>query len=1079
VNEDLAATAIWGSQQLNLFNGARYDGVFAIWYGKGPGVDRSGDVLKHGNSAGTSKNGGVLAIAGDDHGAQSSTLAHQSEFNFLAAGIPVLVPANVQEYLDFGLFGFALSRYAGLWISFKAVTETVESSASVEIHPDRLRFVTPADFSLPAGGLNLRWPDDVMAQERRLYQEKIPAALAFARANPCDRLIVDGGSSPRIGLIAAGKAYLDLRQALEDLGIDEATAARLGLRLYKVGMSWPLEPVGIGKFAEGLDEILVVEEKRTLIETQIKDQLYNWPADRRPRIIGKTDDRGQPLLPSEGELSPTLVAEVLAARLKSQPGFEMLAERLARIEARERALAVQQANIIRTPYFCSGCPHNTSTRVPEGSRALAGIGCHFMAQWMNRRTATFTQMGGEGTPWIGQAPFTNEKHVFANIGDGTYYHSGLLAIRAAVAANVNITYKILFNDAVAMTGGQPVEGHLNVPEITRQVAAEGVKRVIVVTDEPEKYPANAEFALGVRVRPREELDAVQKELRDIPGVTVLVYDQTCAAEKRRRRKRGTFPDPARRVFINEAVCEGCGDCSSTSNCLSVEPAETEFGRKRHINQSSCNKDFSCLKGFCPSFVTVEGGSLRKASAGRSPVEGDYFAALPMPAVAALDKPYNILVAGVGGTGVITIGALLGMAAHIEGRGVSTLDMTGLAQKGGAVFSHIRLAPAPENLNAVRIGSGGADVLIGCDLVVTGSAKALHTVTRGGTRVVANSHFTPTADFTLNPDTPLQQDAVKEVIHRAAGDNVTEFVEATQIATALMGDAIATNLFLLGHAFQRGLIPISLAAIEAAIELNQVAVESNKRTFAWGRLYAHDPKTVEAAIRPATWLDAARTAKSLEEIIEHRAKELTAYQNAAYAKRYRDLVGRVEAAERERGKGMTGLTAAVAKYAYKLMACKDEYEVARLYTDGRFLERLKAEFAGDYRLTFHLAPPLFARRDAATGELQKRPYGPWVFSAFKLLTKLRGLRGSPFDIFGYAAERREERQLVADYFALADELAAKLTPENHAIAVSLAEIPEQIRGYGHIKARSLKAAKTREAELLALFRKPPVTASAAE
>jgi len=1082
VNEDLAATAVWGTQQVNLFKGAKVDGVFSIWYGKGPGVDRCGDVFKHGNAAGSSQHGGVLVIAGDDHAAQSSTLAHQSDHNFIAAMMPVLNPASVQEYLDYGLIGFAMSRYSGCWVAFKAITETVESSASVSIDPTRLQLVLPTDFEMPPGGLNIRWPEDRIGQEWRLQQYKVYAALAFARANKLDRIVLDS-PKPRFGIITTGKSYLDVCQALEDLGIDDRLAAEIGLRVYKVGMVWPLEREGARHFAEGLEEVLVVEEKRAVIENQLKEQLYNWREDVRPRVIGKFNEAHDWILPSAGELSPSTIAKVIAARIGRFHKSPKMLERVAFIEAKERALSGEPPKIVRTPYFCSGCPHNTSTRVPEGSRAMAGIGCHFMALWMNRETETFTQMGGEGVPWIGQAPFTDETHIFANLGDGTYYHSGLMAIRAAVASKVNITYKILFNDAVAMTGGQPVEGQLTVPEISQQVYGEGVKRIVVVTDEPDKYPLGTEFAAGVTIRHRDELDAVQRELRDVPGCTVLIYDQTCAAEKRRRRKRGTFPDPAKRAFINEAVCEGCGDCSVKSNCLSVEPRETEYGRKRQINQSSCNKDFSCVNGFCPSFVTVHGGSLRKAPRAKGKAAAaDPFAGLPVPEMPALEAPYSILVTGVGGTGVVTIGALLGMAAHLENKGVSVLDMTGLAQKGGAVMSHVRIAPTPEDIKAVRIAAGGAGVLIGCDMVVAGSPEALNRVANGGTRALVNVHETPTADFTLNPDASYHSAAVKAAIRRAAGDNLSEFIEATDIATLLMGDAIATNLFMLGYAVQRGLIPVSLEALLRAIELNDVAVESSIRTFNWGRLYAHDPKAVEAVLRPlkATAPPVAKIAESLEEIVALRVEQLTRYQDAAYAGRYAELVARVAAAERDKAKGRDGLARAVARYAFKLMAYKDEYEVARLYTDGRFLRALHAQFDGDFKLQFHLAPPLLAERDPVSGHLKKRAFGPWMLRAFGVLAKFKRLRGTRFDIFGRTAERQMERQLIVDYFALVEELIGKLDQQNHALALQLAEIPEHIRGYGHVKDRHLKEAKAREAKLLATFRAPETAkASAAE
>ncbi len=1077
VNEDLAATAVWGSQQTGLFPDATVDGVFAIWYGKGPGVDRCGDVFKHANFAGTAKHGGVLALAGDDHGAKSSTLPHQSEHAFIAAMIPVLNPAGVQEILDYGLYGFAMSRYSGCWIGFKAITETVESSASVDVDPGRVDIVLPEDFEMPPGGLNIRWPDPWLEQEERLMRYKLYAAIAFARANRLDRVAL-GGRRRRLGIVTTGKSYLDVRQALDDLGIDEAAAEEIGIAVYKVAMTWPLEPEGIRRFAEGLDEILVVEEKRALIENQLKEQLYNWHADKRPRVIGKFDESGEWILPSTGELTPARIARVIAGRIARFHTSETIAERLAFLERKERALAAEAPAFKRIPYFCSGCPHNTSTRVPEGSRAVAGIGCHFMALWMDRSTSTFTHMGGEGATWIGQAPFMETRHIFANLGDGTYFHSGLLAIRAAVAAKVNITYKILYNDAVAMTGGQPVDGSLTVPEIACQVHAEGVRRIAVVSDDPRKYPVGTEFPADVTFHHRDELDRVQRDLREWPGVSVLIYDQTCAAEKRRRRKRGLYPDPPKRVFINERICEGCGDCSVQSNCLSVVPVETEFGRKREIDQSTCNKDYSCLKGFCPSFVTVHGGRLRAQR--RAADTGQAFAEPPMPELPGIGRePYNILVTGVGGTGVVTVGALLGMAAHIEGRGVTVLDMTGLAQKGGAVISHLRIAESPDDLHAVRIAAGEADAMIGCDLVVAASFEALAKVRAGRTRAVVNVHETVTGDFTRNPDLEFPGAALVDVIRTEVGRDAADFLEGTALATALMGDSIATNLFMLGYAFQKGLIPLSRDSIMAAIELNGVAVEANQRAFLWGRRAAVDLAAVEKVAALGEVPEERRLSRSLDELVERRVADLAAYQNAAYAARYRALVERVREAERTRAKGLDGLTEAVAKYAYKLMAYKDEYEVARLHSDPEFRRTLAQRFEGDYRLRFHLAPPLLSPRDPETGQLLKREYGPWILPVFRLLARLKFLRGTPFDPFGRTAERRRERRLIEEYERTIDDIIGTLDHDNHALAVQIAELPEHIRGFGHVKERHLAEVEARRAELLAAYRRPADTRSAAE
>ncbi|MGC2198569.1 MAG: indolepyruvate ferredoxin oxidoreductase family protein [Stellaceae bacterium] len=1078
INEELGATAVWGSQQIGLFPGAIYDGVFAMWYGKGPGVDRSGDALKHGNAAGSAPHGGVLLLAGDDHTCKSSTLPHQSEYAFMDACIPVLNPSGVQEILDLGLYGWAMSRYSGCWIAFKTIAETVDSSASVEIGPERIQITLPDDFEMPPGGLNIRWPDQPLEQEYRLHKYKLYAALAFARANRLDRIVIDS-PRPRFGIVTTGKSYLDVRQALDDLGIDDKHAAEIGFRLYKVAMSWPLEREGIRHFAEGLEEILVIEEKRAVIENQFKEQLYNWREDVRPRIIGKFDENRNWILPSNGELTPAQIARVIAQRIARFHTSPRIAERLSFLEAKERQLGGNVVPFSRTPYFCSGCPHNTSTKVPEGSRALAGIGCHYLAQFMDRSTATFTQMGGEGVPWIGQAPFTETQHVFANLGDGTYTHSGILAIRAAVAAQVNITYKLLFNDAVAMTGGQPIDGGLTVPMLTRQLAAEGVRRIAVVTDEPEKYPAGVDFAPGVKVRRRDDLDAVQRELREITGVTAIVYDQTCAAEKRRRRKRGRFPDPAKRVVINDLVCEGCGDCSKTSNCLSVVPIETEYGRKRAIDQSSCNKDFSCVEGFCPSFVTVHGGKLRQ----RPPADlgEENLPPLPEPAHPALDEPYGILVTGIGGTGVVTIGALLGMAAHLEHKGCTVLDMTGLAQKGGAVYSHIRIASSPSEIHAVRIAAGGARLLLGCDLVVSGSADALSKLRPSYSRAIVNMHETITGDFTRNPDLKLPSRDFTGSIAAAAGEDGTEFLDATRIATGLLGDSIATNLFMLGYAYQRGAVPVSAEAIDRAIALNGVAVDFNQRAFRWGRRAAVDLALVAARAMPAAAVpESHRISETLDEVIERRVAFLTEYQNAAYAARYRAIVGRVRSAETANLAGSTVLTDTVARALFKLMAYKDEYEVARLYTDTDFLKRVAERFEGEYRLNFHLAPPHFAERDPQSGHFRKSAYGPWMLSVFRVLAKLRRLRGTPLDIFAVSEERRIDRQLIAEYEARIEEILADLSPANHKTAIELAALPLEIRGFGHVKQANIEHVKAKEAVLLSRFRSPAVTpAMAAE
>ena len=1075
VNEDMAATALWGTQQVGLFPGAKHDGVFAIWYGKGPGVDRTMDVFKHANNAGTARHGGVLALAGDDHVCASSTTAHQSEFDFVSAAMPVLNPAGVQEFLDFGLHGWGLSRYAGLWVGFICIAETVDSSAIVSVDPHRVAIATPDDHALPEGGLNIRWPDTPLDQEERVLEHKLAAARAYGRANKLDRAVIDGPGR-RLGIVTTGKSYLDVRQALDDLGIDAGTARRLGLALYKVGMSWPLEPDGIRRFAGGLDEILVVEEKRGFIENQIKELLYNLPARERPLVVGKCDEAGRPLLRASGELDPGGVAETLAARLVRIGADEQTEARIARLRARwAGSAAAEPAAVERVPYFCSGCPHNSSTKVPEGSRALAGIGCHYMAQWMDRETATFTHMGGEGASWIGQAPFTETGHVFQNIGDGTYFHSGILAIRAAVAAGVTMTYKILYNDAVAMTGGQPMDGPLSVQRVTRQIQAEGVGRIAVVTDQPQKYPFDGQFADGVTIHHRDELDGVQRELRTWEGVSAIVYDQMCATEKRRRRKRGLLEDPDWRVIINPDVCEGCGDCGVQSNCLSVLPLETEFGRKRTIDQSACNKDFSCLKGFCPSFVLVKGG--RRHARASSDASDRLIAALPEPRRPSCETPYGILLAGVGGTGIVTLGALLGTAARLEGKGATVLDKAGLAQKYGAVTSHVRIAARPDDLHAVRIAVGGARLLLGIDLVVAASREAVSRLDRSASHAVVNGGTSPTGDFTRSPDLAFHGDQLERVV--AAASAGIDVVDATRMATALIGDAVYTNLFLLGVAYQRGLVPLGADALERAIALNGVAVDANLRAFRWGRAAAHDRRAVAAAAAGSDTVRQEPAAPGLDALIERRTADLRAYQDVAYAARYRALVARVREAERARAPGRQELAWTVARAYHKLLAYKDEYEVARLFTDGRFRAQVEAQFEGPVGLRFSLAPPLFARRDADTGHPKKRIYGPWMLTAFRLLAAFKPLRGTALDPFGYTAERRQERALIGHYEATVEALVAGLESDNHGLAVEIAALPLAMRGFGHVKEANIACATEREAELLAAFRAPGAQASAAE
>jgi len=1050
LNEDLAATAVWGSQQVGLFPGARHDGVFGMWYGKGPGVDRSGDVFKHANAAGSARHGGVLAILGDDHGCKSSSLAHQSEHAMIDAMIPVLNPAGVQDVLDYGLYGYALSRFSGCWVGFKAISETMDSSAAVALDPDRVRIALPDDDTLPAGGLNIRWPDPPLEQEYRLHRYKLYAALAFARVNALDRMLLDSPRA-RLGIVTTGKSTLDVLQALEDLGLDAVEAKRAGLRVYKVAMSWPLEPEGIRRFARGLEEIIVVEEKRAIIENQLKEQLYNWQADARPWVTGKFDLDGEWLLPSAGELTPSRIARVIADRVSRYHESGGMRERLDLLARRERIPAAAGPVPKRMPHYCSGCPHNTSTQVPEGSRAIAGIGCHYMVMTMDRRTETFTQMGGEGVPWIGQAPFTETGHVFQNIGDGTYFHSGLLAIRAAVAAGVNITYKLLFNGAVAMTGGQPVDGSLSVPMAVRQLRAEGVPTVLVVTDEPERYREGELARIDAPVHHRRELPGLQQELAQTRGVSVLIYDQTCAAEKRRRRKRGLMPDPPKRAFIR------------VSNCLSIVPVETPYGRKRAIDQASCNKDFSCVEGFCPSFVTVHGGRLRRPAA---PETGPQAERLPEPQLPGIEGSYSILVAGIGGTGVVTVSNLLGMAAHLEHRGVTVLDQTGLAQKFGEVSSHVRMVPTPDEPIAMRIPAGGADLMLGCDIVVSASNDMLAGLDSEASAAVINTHEDMPATFIRDPDLEFPSESLRAMLRDAAAEGCAHFMDATRLATRLLGDSVYANLLLLGYAWQRGLVPVSAQALHRAIELNGIAVDENRAAFDWGRRAAVAPDEVEriAGGHSAGEEAAHSQPQSLEALLADRVRLLSDYQNARYAERFMRSVRAVREAETEVMGKPGALTETVVRNLSRLMSYKDEYEVARLYTDGRFRAALERQFEGDFTLEVHLAPPLLARIDPATGRPRKRAFGRWMLAVFRVLAPLRRLRGSVLDPFGYAAERRMERALIADYEARLERLLPLLSRDNHGTMVTLFSAASRIRGFGPVKAEAVEAVRAREAQL---------------
>lgn len=1057
VNEELAATACSGTQQINLQGQGAYDGVFSMWYGKGPGVDRIGDALRHANNFGTAEHGGMLALLGDDHACESSTTAHQSEYAMVDAMIPVLNPASVQEILDYGLYGFAMSRYTGGVVSYKCVHDTVEATASVEVSEDRTNIIIPTDFDMPADGLNIRAQDTFLEQEHRVHYFKTAAAQAFTRANKLDQLTINPASA-WLGVVTTGKSYLDVRQAFVELGIDDNTAQQLGIRVYKIAMSWPIEPEGVARFAHGLQSIVVVEEKRGLIEDQLRSLLY--ANSNAPQIEGKRDSSGQVLFPSTARLNATDIAIKLGARIVSKTANNAVSDKLTRLrEIMQAASARQAPAMIRTPYFCAGCPHNTGTLIPEGSVAKSGIGCHFMVQWMDRNTAGYTQMGGEGASWVGEAPFSNTKHIFQNIGDGTYYHSGLLAVRSAIASKVNVTFKILYNDAVAMTGGQPMDGPLTPLAIAQQVHAEGATRVTVVTDEPDKYPHNAPWPPDLKVHHRDNYDQVQREFREISGTSVIIYDQTCAAEKRRRRKRGEFPDPPKRLFINEDVCEGCGDCGVASNCVAVLPHDTPLGRKRRIDQSACNKDYSCVNGFCPSFVTIHGGSLRRKTQS-SHTGANWTTPLPEASWPALTSNCGIVLTGVGGTGVVTIGAIIGMAAHIARLGCSILDMMGLAQKGGSVTSHIIVAPSPEDITATHIAAGRANVILGCDIVTAAANPTLDRIQQGATKAIINTHQMMSGDFTRDRNAAFPKSELQSAISTVAGDEHCHFINATQLAEELLGNTIGANMLMLGFAWQCGVIPIPREAIEKAIALNGQAVDMNTQAFLWGRRAAFDRTAVETLATPAIVINTpekftARNTYKLKDILADRIERLTDYQNRRYAMRYKKLVEYIAEQEARITPGQTAIATNVAKNLYKLMAYKDEYEVARLTSNGSLQAAIAAQFEGEYRVHYNLAPPVFSRKDKVTGHLIKREYGPSIQKLFTLLTKFKSLRGTPVDIFSYSAERRTEKAMIKEYEALIRTIASDLSPTNHALAVEIVSLADQVRGFGHVKMKALE------------------------
>ena len=1062
VNEHMAATALWGTQQVHYNNDANYDGVYGFWYGKGPGLDQSLDAVRQANYHGTSKNGGVLVLAGDDPSMRSTVDAYHSELLFEDLLMPVLYPADIQEVFDLGLYGIAMSRFSGAWVGYKLLPETIETAASIRADYNHIKIAYP-EFEFPEDGVNSRSGDMWFNQELRLRRYKLPAAVAFARANKLNRISHDTPNS-RFGIAAMGKTWRDTLQALAELGIDDSMLKRLGIRILKVAMPFPVDVETYREFSAGLEEILVIEDKREQIENAIRRVCYDLPADQRPRLVGRHDESGRLLVDDVGDLNADKIARVIASRIAYFHSSEQIDSRIQFLDQQVKSAEERPAATLnRMPYFCSGCPHNTSTRVPEGSRANGGVGCHFMAYWMDRDVGYATQMGGEGIPWVGQSPFVKTEHIFQQLGDGTYYHSGIIAIRAAVASGVNITYKILFNDAVAMTGGQPVDGPLSVPQITHQVYSEGIHRIAVVSDEPEKYESNV-FAPEVTVHHRDDLDLIQRELREVKGVSILVYDQTCAAEKRRRRKRGTFPDPAKRMFINDRVCEGCGDCGSQSNCVSIVPTDTAFGRKRVIDQSSCNKDYSCNNGFCPSFVTVLGGEPRKGKG----VNGlpDSISKLPEPEIRSLTpgENYGILIGGVGGTGVVTIGALLGMAAHVDGRGVSIVDQMGFAQKGGAVMTHVRIADEAASINSARLNAGSTDLMLGCDMLVMSGEDALATLAPGKTHAVLNTHKAFTGDFLLNPDLDYPEDTIEARLLDGLGNSHATFLDASELATCLLGDSIGSNLLLVGYAWQLGLIPLSKVSIFKAIELNGVKIDWNKEAFEWGCRAAHDLDAVRD-IADRNKVERRTLPQGIDAMVEFFAEELVAYQDSQYADRYYRLISKIRTAESAVARESIELTRAVAECFFKVMAYKDEYEVARLYAEPAFKAKLDAQFEGDYSLQFNLSPPAIAPKDKVTGLPRKISLGGWMWPMFRLLAKMKFLRGTPFDIFGRSDERRRERRLVDEYEVLITEMANDLSPDNLSLSTELALLPEHIRGYGHIKEASIEQVEKRWASLV--------------
>ena len=1064
INEELAATSLWGTQQANFYGEGKYDRVFGIWYGKGPGVDRSGDALKHANLAGTSRHGGVLALMGDDHTCESSSAMHQSEFAMIDAMIPVLNPSGVQEILDYGIYGIELSRISGCWIGIKCVHDNVSSAATVDLNEDRVSLIDIEKNLVPDDGLNIRNNDTPQKQEVRLHYHKLNAVKEFCKVNKLNKYIYNFDNA-KIGIVSTGKSYLDLMQSLEKLKIDEEAAKEFGIRLLKIAMPWPLEPSIIEDFSQGLDLIIVVEEKRSLIESQIREILFNRSSSLK--IIGKKDLEGNTLFPSTGALNPGMIACKLGLTIYNKNknhDLKLNIEKINSLISETRSLDT----IKRAPYFCSGCPHNTSTQIPSGSRAMTGVSCAYLVQNMKRDNQGFTQMGSEGATWVGESLFSNRDHVFQNLGDGTYIHSGILSIRHAVAAKTKITFKILYNEAVALTGGQALDGLPTVAQISRQLDAENVSKIAIITDEPKKYTNKDIFGKNTTIHHREDLIKIQNELSKINSTTVIIYDQGCAAEKRRKIKRSLMPEPNKKIFINDLVCEGCGDCGVKSNCVSILPLETEFGRKRQIDQANCNKDYSCIDGFCPSFVSLEGDVKTKKNIDQSLIE-TLDSELQEPILPKIKGFYGVMIAGVGGTGIVSMGALLGTAALIEGKGAGVLDMTGLAQKGGAVKSFLRIFEKPEEISTIRLSYNDTDLLLGCDLLVSNDEDILLTLKKGRSKAVISTDEVFTGEFTRNPDLEFPAEEIKENLIKWLGENNSYFIDTGKIVRKILSDDIPANMFVVGFAYQAGLIPIKSTSIEEAIRLNNVSVDFNLNAFRLGRqTFLKKDNIYKLIENKISEDDSEKLSSTLNDKINRRFNFLTEYKDEKYAKKYIKLVNAVKTCEEKLSINKTTLSEAVAFNYFKLMAYKDEYEISRLYTHPRFEKKIKETFEGNFKINFHVAPPIFAKKNSSNGKPKKIKMGQWLLYLMKLIATLKFLRGTFFDPFGYSAERKIERKLIQDYEIRILNITKKLNKENYDTACKIAKIPEKIRGFGYIKKDNLIVAKKIEANLVAEF-----------